>query len=1119
MSKLLEVNDNLTREAKYTLTIFNGEDAEVFINGESNMDLNKAGYWGQFIRDAAQTTIPLLALGSVTKTQDVWYRNGNLVDTCIVELSIDERDNILEFIAKGVKNKHVDFDKLEQLIFVVKIRYINSFGEITTRDFFTGRGKISTNSDTRQIIALKALPELLSETLTEHLIQGSTGANYNFINLQDSFEAICNSPHRIDDTYNYPITPFEADIDTYIPSVENSIEVTEQNILAGYEVYAEEGVLDTVLDPDKVYNEIDVFFYGQDPQCGWIEKRFTSSGSLKSQRTEWVNSWTFYTNQNLIDTYQNDDISISENTEIKNAYKSTFRMFRPFKRIIADAEIKEVILGELVINEIYKFKRGVFLNPDTGFKVGVKPVISFDDDATKIDIGNELIYCEQLMDFEFEAINPLFDVFNQTLRRTVLFNSTSNIYIYNKTKNVFYWKVVNHNVITLPLNYRWLDMSSNTGVPTRYDCQLENQNISSPQKTTLTFNPRLGYYRNTGSGLSANKNRQFHFVDGKRYVVGLHSMVGWRFAGNTQDDDDWDLRLPENDYEEMKHILQTLGDIIKPKTIKFDKFGKLFYLYNEIDGEGFTAEFQEQDIQFNFCRKDSPLTDTSLYNVRKKIRLIEQGLFWTPYEITSSLGNESVVYRYLQTNINDNYDIFQRECRFVDQPLNRVNRLLEETRDNNEKWLNNVYSYNNTTYVPFGNAIYQKADDLNPFAFLISMTAQNAVLDINFELDRMIYIDGTVNPNKISYAEIDSFPAPIYATRPNSDGIEFLFSMDRVVPNFTDTTDASRYYSYADNDAEPIRLLDLKGTRKQGLKATAKSFIKNIYNSGDGMLHIKNPSQTAVTFSDDMFISGTLNSKEYSYSRLEWVKYARKKQGFEATDNEEATSKETDESDFDENFSVILGSNIDIEMNITVKRSAAFLEWRATNSFGNEADIIAHPPSYSTFEIELTGVFTGIIIYFNFLNAELKIDKSFSGKIERRTLIASGIKEEIIDLDGKFLWKEDKNISLKFPLLHPNNSNGFHGRMQEWFVYAGRIRKGMIASFTVPQLILFKEDNTTFNIGEQRIIIDSATKYLNGYDLTDGLPTPFNDNKASFYIEKMVFNFKDHTTKFTLIGV
>jgi hypothetical protein len=1115
MSKLLEVNDNILREARFTLTIFNGEDAEVFVNGEPNMDLNTADYWSQFLKTVDSTTIPLLGISSITKTQDIWYRNASLVDSCVVDLSIDKRDNIIEFINKGVKNKYVDFSKLDQLVFVLKISFINSVGRVTTKELLTDRGEISTNTDAKQQIKLTAMSELLSEATSDHLVQGNTASRYNFINLQSAFEAICNSPHRIEDEYNYPITPFIVDTDTYIPIVEDAIEITEQNILSGYEVYAEEPVLDTVKDPNKPHNEIDVFFYGSTPQCGWIEKKFTSNGSLESQNTEWVNNWTFFTNQDDIEDYNNTNLTPGENTNIQDSYKSVFRMFRPFKKVIADTNIFGVVLGSLIINETYQ-ELPYGLNGIRGFRVGIKPIPSFDDSAYKIDIGDELIYCEQLMDFEYEAPIDFEGLVNQRLTKNILFNSTANIYIYNKTKDVFYWKVMSKSVITTPLNYRWLDMSSYTGVATRYDCQLENDNDSEPDKTLLTFNTRLGYERIFFGSILPNRDRRYHIMENKQYTVGLYSMVGWKYTGAVQDADNdanWTLRVPESNYEEMKTFLQEQTAKVKPKTIKFDDVGSIYYLYNYTEAESFNIISDKTKVIFSFCKKTSPLLDDGIYSSREKVELDEGGIYWNAYEITNSLGRESVVYRYLQSNT----EIEQRECRFVESPT-RSNRILENTSIG-ERGLNNVYSYSNITYVIFKNNIYSKSDSSSPFQTLNTIATGDEILDVNVEIDRMIFVNNAVNPAKITYSQRLNTPIPIYNTQPNANGINFLYSMDRVFPNFTDPTQTTQYYSFTDQDNEPIRLLDLKGTRKQALRSTAKSFFKNCYSAPNGVLQIKNPATTAITFDDSMMVVGSFESKDYTYSRLEWTKHSVKKQGFIDISNEDVTSKEQEQTEYDESFSVNAWTDIDAAMNFTIKRTATNLEWRVVNTFGTAFGIEPVPPSWLSFHIDLTGIFLGIKLNFDFINTELQLDKSFSGELERGELRTTGIKDELVDLNGVKLWKEDQNISMKFPLLYNKDASSFSAFMSNWFVYAGRIRKNTIVSFVVPQLILFNENWGDFNIGEQRIIVDSETKYLNGYDLEDGTPVPFNNNKASFYIEKMVLNFKDRTTKFTLIGV
>ena len=205
-------------------------------------------------------------------------------------------------------------------------------------------------------------------------------------------------------------------------------------------------------------------------------------------------------------------------------------------------------------------------------------------------------------------------------------------------------------------------------------------------------------------------------------------------------------------------------------------------------------------------------------------------------------------------------------------------------------------------------------------------------------------------------------------------------------------------------------------------------------------------------------------------------------------------------------------------MNIKLIRNSSNYTLKVNNFFGEET-IIFSPNSHSSFSVDLINSFTGITLYFNFYDTELEIGKTFRGTIERRTISKTSIKDSIVETGRKVIMLDDKTLGLKFPFLFDKDSVEFMNNMENYFLENEQIRKITEIEIEIPELILFNNSYNIFNVGEQRIVINSETMFLKGYGIYRGSLRPFEDNRGSFYIEKISYNFKSKTTKFYLVSI
>jgi len=1106
---ILEANNNILREAEYTLKIINGENAEVYTGGPTfffpNKDLNAFGYWNDFLNTTDSMTIPIISIGSMTKTQSIWYRNVKTLDSLNIEVDHDYNNNIMEFLNKGIKNAFLDYDSIEQLIFIVEITFINSVGYSTKKTLFVGRPTLKNDSTSRLSFELNNLDSIIKDAKFETtVLQANTDSFFNFISLKRAFEAIYNSPHSLNDEFVYPVCPFDIDTTNYLPDTGITYKDID-HIPEGATVYAE----DTIVGREGY---IQSFFYANQPECGISTKNINN---ITETETDYVSNWTFFTNQ--------DDINNILLENVRKPHNNAFRMFRPIRTFISN-----------VVNN--NMQVAVALSEPTSFSSPYLGLINANTDEYRVNIGDEIVVCEQMMDFAMLKSGSIFYA-----SRIILFNDLSNIYYYNKTQDIFYWNIIVQGATTLPLPKQWYDMESylNTGALLRYDINYQmTEDYSSAFATynngynNVTYtNNNFSYWQfDAVNHIRRDNNCNTNVNSNTRGTPLINQAVEPRLlpAWNASIDGISTQRYIETDRASMEACLDEIYSVCTLKTVRitegldilwgFDNGYSQHYFSYEANNTKTTNRksvfnlnngvfdyderdfYQHQDIGYcwdyelseNFGENQVMLSMSALQSAQTHYTTLA-----VQYGRTSNYGELSIYKITSIPQINNNLSILNDFCYI------KINKNLFYGDPFIDKFV-----LNDATYPIFGKTIYKKyiGEIFN-------------ILDINIGLNQMI----VNNDGLIEYLDIDTLAS--FYTDTLSLNTSYLFAITREDVRFTDTSNMVKFHYINGEVNEDIRLLGFSGSRYDASVGLANSFFKNMYSDNLGVKKIGFAQPNIFTLTDDMMKE--INVKTYNFNKLEYAKYDIVKNDFTNIDKDIADTKEQDDQNYDKSLSINLYSNIDTDIDISIKRIPIGIEITANNNFVTNLQFSFTPPNYSSFDIDFTGhsdsngkSIEGLIVRATFYDADLGISEVFRAKIVRRKLENSGVKDEIVGASSKLIWKDDKIMGLKFPFLYNKYSSFFKDRMSDYFIdSSGNVRKLMIVTVKIDELLLFNESYSVFNIGERRVLIDSKEKYLNGYGFIGDSLVPFNDNRAVFYIEKSVSNFNSKTTTLTLVSI
>lgn len=1023
---ILEANDNILREAKYNLKLINGTNASIYpLFGLENKDLNKFGYWDDFIKTQDSLDIDIIKINSMEKSQSIWYTNTGLSDSIVLEVSNDYQTNIIEFLNRDLTNKNLDFDDLEDLIFIVEVTYINTVGWQTTNPIFTGRlDKYKYTNDMLKF-TIKGLDEILKDTEFD-VLKDPENSYFSNISLYDAVGNVMNTPHDKDDEYAYPVCPYIINESNYITdSLTDDKYVNETDILPStYDAYAEDSVLG-----DE--NRKQVFFYRDSPECGIVDIKLDSNNNYESHTTFYMNEMRLFTNQQGVN-FQDDFKILNDNM---------FRCFRPIRTFIAPHEETNYYTGSIQV------PLGLVLGPSN-------------TPEYRIDAGDEIILLEQL-------IEPLTSEFgSNTIGEIVFFNFTSNLYYYNKTKNIMYWNPIANQVLTSPLPSNYLDL--------RYEDYFGK---------TITWNNWYNYVQNnifgrTFSGFqfivndsvsaiySSRQRSQRCFVD-PRNICGFDDKTNSPQTVGVNDE------APTSMIDKMDLLSK-----YHPKNIKINPDYKI--IWNDSDVRGNV----QGDVYHNVF-----IRDWSNPNTFRTEYIYDEGLYGLHFE--TGYKNINSLFKTVSLKYNiDNEGFYTYEEDYVKIGLNELGYEIDSSGFTGNFYLNDGASYY------FENENLWKYDGTDPFIYKIYNDI--TILDVNVDEDIIIYKsnDNLILEELISGTLIDESEADV----------SYMLSTDRKTLNFYFNSTYSNYQTYAD---KPITILGYDGDRYDCITGIANSFFKNIYADNKGVKMIGFEQPNVIKLTQDDFTSITQDSIQYNI--MEYDTQYVIKNGFEDVEDEEAL-------EYDESVSLNMWSSKDVDLNVYLTRTSTGIEYKVSNDFGSSEGYFV-PPDYSTFQFDLEDEFTGITIYVNLFGVEIEIGRSFNGHITRTEVSKSGVSDYIKDDNKKLIWRKDNLISLKFPFLFNKYSPIFNDTINDYFKDGTRLRKTMTLTIVVPKLLLFNDNYSVFNIGEQRIQIDSNQMYLNGYGFYQGSVVPYNDNRGSFFIQKATYNFNNHSTTLTLISI
>lgn len=1045
-NNILEINNNFVPGATYKLRILNGENISV---DNAGGDLMSAGAWNKFLAFSDYITIPIKSIGSLVRSQSIWYRNKPVNDYISITLSNDYNSNIIEFLNRGIKNASLDFDSIEQLIFSIEVDYLNTVGGDSSRPLFVGRPEITKYSTDGLQIKVNAMVDLLKYSDFEsNVLKTPTSAYYNFISLQSAFERIVNDPHNTDDSYRYPVAPFNLNEETYLIDEDGYELVNIDTLPDGYEIYAEDYVLGAT-------NRYQQFYYRDSPECGIVDITLDANGNYQSFESTNLSEFNYFVGGSQAGSYWT----------IKN---NIFRLFRPVKSFIAPADNTNMQVARL--------------------NSATLEFIPATNDEYMIHEGDEIIVLEQLIEImRGEDYNILAEL--------VFFDASSNVFYYNRTQNIMYWKYIAAQVNSIPFPSQWLDLrlSGYFNVPIR-----ANSSYLSDFTGNITYNkiftqvpflildgdnePITSYYT------SKWKLTEFNYV-----IKGYCSYISRPFSvlGTSS------LGVDDEPHESIALRLSYISQI-KPKTIRVNDDYNLVFCY--LDNFGVSGSYN-----FNLCEMAWNRNEfKDLYNV--------------VYSTTATAYITSIPY-FINSNCiftSTFIDILGIGPCYVHFPNISTSLTVSGLNYQVSNFSQSSEGYSTRFFID--NVLYVYDGSSAPYEAEITLSSGSIILDVNRDLDTITYRDSS---GYLQYETLTTHET-IFTSDYAINTLYFL-SMDRSRLFYTMTEVNNQFSNMQFYVNNLVRLLQFDGSRFNCMVGLANSFFKNMYVDNYGITQIGWPTVGSFNITDNMIENFTIQDQK-KYNKIEWSKYTVAKNEFTEIDNDVATNEITDDTDYDESFSINIYANVDVDMTVSLSRSGTTLNYVCSNEFGTVTGSIT-PTSFSSFSIDLTDAdvdtFTGIILYVNFYDAELEDSKSFSGKIERRELVADGVKDLIVSTNKSFVFVDDKALGLKFPFLQTKYSEKFMAVMEDYWVDSeGDIRKIIECEIEIPELLIFDDNYQIFNVGKQRVIIDSEMFYINGYALAfDTDLVKFTDNRATFFIEQAVLNFKTHKTTLKLVSI
>lgn len=1099
---IIQINSNILKSASFYVEFFDLREYNQLAN-----DFTMYVYWNDFLNNAPKFTVPLLSIDSMVKTNLLWFRNSTIQDKAVISVDNSEEYNIMNFITNGVSAKDVDLEDLIYLGAILKTYYIDAFGNTQEKRLMVGRVTLNTFSNSALKLNITGFNEILKGSDFEsNVVKYGDNACYNYISLEQAFSNIFNVPHNIIDKYAYTGTPFRLNNDTYIPSDDQDIVLTDGNLEDNWIVYAE----DKTANNDG-YEHCQFFYLAEDCACGVKMTRYNNNGDEIEKDISYTPNWNVW--GNTVDASNN----WADNFYKDNLVTHYSRFFRPFK-VVKATDNEELAFdgrnGRVIrnINLDGEFDQSntndVFYDPIIKNPAFEQQIVS--GGQYLCEAGDTLIYFEQLGDIRFE------NTIEGSPSATVLYDQHAHIFVYNFTKDIVYFNHISSLVQSTPFPKMWLqlrDLYMNTEkmyFASRLDYTSANNNwfnFASAVKPYCHVDDDSSNWNRCATARSFKQN-QDQYGNGGNFV-GEKQVVSNTFGFYDIDD--------ENDKTVLENMLDYIQENIKPKSVKISDDGQKIYFMRNIEhgfdngwNENWTPDIvspqnysstnqfpsiQKQcfkflfntDINGNVDFNKSEVTDFNYCNYESTIN--------PPYnnEICDFLNNSSIV---LQNGVGFNSLGAKANAYAFIRTTSTVSTIADKNIINSIDNVSavNIHANSSVHYWSYEDKIYQSLtgtykdydDTWNVLHF--NRDINRAIIQQQTEL---VYYD-TLNDIVLENSTITGF--------------EYILSMVRTRFIFTNPLDgkSDELIRIGSVTSEVVRLLSYSGTRYQGARGLANTFFKNMNYDNNGILQIGFTDQK-----NNMFIlDGTMtaiNTVTTKYDVLEWNKYVLSKPDFRNLDNGNNTNQEEDNNNFDADISIsMFTKSKDVDINVTVNRiSSTEIKWEASNEFsdGIITGIITET-DFTFFTFDLTDIFTGITITCNFYNTELSEGEKFAGRIKRRELEASNIKDSIETEDNEFIFLENKSLTIKPSFLYELNSEQFKDELSAFFLNGLKLKKMIQYNISVPQLLLFNENYKILSVGD---LLE-----LNG-EIVD------TDGWVTCYIEKLSYDFKERTTKFNLI--
>lgn len=1095
-NNIVQINNNIMKSAKFFVEFF---DFRSFTQDMLGEDFTMGSTWLSFLNSTPKFSVPIKenGMGKMTRANILWYRNISIQDSVTLTLDDSDEYNIMNFIEKGITAKDVDLDELIYLGAIVKMTYIDLYGNTQEERLMVGRVELSDFSNDNLQIKVLPLNDIMKDIeFEESVLKIPNASSYNFIPLEQAFANTLNVPNNEINDLAYPATPFNLEKSTYVPSDGVDIVATDTNLPTGAEIYAE----DYARNPRfGYYTHCQFFYMPNEPGCGVKITIYADNNEEISSQITYTPGWNIWGNS--VDAFAAFD-AVSPNSVIARTFKDYSRFFRPFAVVFATQEESDAFN-----DGNYRIRRDI--NYTGALSGGIDnslydPEIQTGYWRQELITGGEyqcrpndvLIYFEQLGD-----VMPSIDTTS-----TILYDNHANIYVYNLTRDIVYFNHISSLVTTNPLPKQWLGIR--TYIPTtalnyasglNYD-DVDYVDFVSNIKPMCAVKPSSQRFlvasrRSFKDGQAATSSGYGGFFTGEK--TGLPIAFG-----------DYNLN-DETDYTRVEKMLDYIQKNMKPKSVKLSFDGKeIFFFKSQVSDFGsWPSNWNPLEVThdkynnayefsaFNYiCSKSLYIqrdSKTDFNQLEYTSRAIVTGfkLFYT--EISQLTTTSSIV---LQNNplwnydsglatidslaivktVTDNFYVFSEDILFNGYHIGSINTYKHTTnifwcwQDKIYKRLvidkNYVDSYNILDYNPnIDRAIIQKSDEL-------------------------VYVDTLTNTELE-----DAFVV----------GIEFILSMDRTRFIFTNPLggESDVLYRISPVTDEPVRLLSFTGNRYQAMLGLSKTFFKNLSYDNNGVLQVGFELDNGViNINNDVSISAKQN--KVAVDKIEWEKKDLVKNQFTSLDNDNAGNQQEDDNSYDKNVSLSLWSTKDVDLNISLQRiSATEVNWTAFNQFGSESGTYTDT-LFSFFTINLTGVFAGISIDCNFFNTELKQGESFSGTIKRRKLQSQNVRDDIANIGNNFPFLKKNTYTLKPSFLYKLNKDEYKQVVVSKFKVGDRIRKMKEYVITLPSLILFDENFSILSLME-KVYFECKKPYTNGVVKCD--------------IEYIKYDFNQKTTEFKII--